>query len=185
MRLPLMLLFLVGLGIAGCDSKPIQEQPKKAQAATVPDKFNVADKSVTTNNNLLVAVEKLRGESVDSFYPKAEKTDAAILTKSPYSSIGKIVKITGKIYKVEEIPPSPEFKGKWGEVLMFVDNRNSALGATTVDYLHEGDISKINPGQIVTCFGYFIGTHDSPNAMGGMVESVVLVGNKVVLKSSD
>ena len=71
-------------------------------------------------------------------------------------------------------------QGSWSEILMLVGNANSPLGATTVSFIYKGDISEVNSNQTITCAGYFIGTYESQNSMGGMVEGVVLVGNKLV-----
>lgn len=62
-------------------------------------------------------------------------------------------------------------------MLLLTDNPNSPLGITTIDFIYNGDISKIKSGQIITCAGFFIGTFDSANAMGGRVEAVTMVGN--------
>lgn len=164
------------------DSAPQNAGSEENKSATVSDSFNNSDKDVTSNNNMMVAAERLKSESFDSLWSKGEQTTASQLTKSPYSSIGKIFRISGKVYKVEELPPSPDLHGKWGELLLLVENSNSPLGMTTIDYIVEGDISKINSGQFVTCVGYFIGTHESENAVGGKVEAIVLMGNGVADK---
>jgi hypothetical protein len=108
----------------------------------------------------------------------AEVGTAEIITKSPYSALGKPYKIVGEIYKVEELPPG-RYEGRWSEILLLTPNPNSPHGVTTVDYIFNGDISKIRSGQRVVCAGYFVGTYDSPNAIGGTVEAIAFVGNKV------
>jgi len=182
----LIAILLVSVSVFGCDNKATNTQQSQ-QKDTTPEislasnklDFNTSDKSITANNNLVVAADRLKGEQAGSLLGKSEKVVASKLTKSPYSSLGKIFRISGRVYKVEELPPSLGLKGSWGEILMLVGNPNSPLGATTVDFIYNGDISQINSGQSITCSGYFVGTFDSPNAMGGTVEAVVLVGNSV------
>lgn len=163
------------LGAISCSDS---NAPQKSNALPKQNTFDLSNKTVTNNGNMAVAVELLHSDSNNSVWDRSETITAESLTKSPYSSIGKLRKITGRIYKVEELPPKG-LKGRWSELLLLTDNPNSPLGTTTVDYIYNGDISKIRSGQIITCAGYFVGTFDSENAMGGKVEAVVIVGNDV------
>ena len=176
----LILCIVLAMTVSACEGKkPTIEQPQSVSAAPeIPKNFNTSDKSIITNDNIIVAAYKVQ-DSAGDLWADAEVVTASQLTKSPYSSIGKKCKITGKIFKVEELPPSLGLKGRWGELLLLVKNPNSPLGATTIDYIYEGDISKINSGQIVTCTGFFLGTNESENSMGGVVESIVFLGNRV------
>lgn len=158
--------------------QPSQSTP----AVAAPLEFNKSDKSIMSNNNLAVAVSKLAKETPDGMLSLADPINISTITKSPYSLIGRICKITGRVYKIEELPPEAGRQGKWGEILLLVENPNSPLGATTIDYIYNGDISKINSGQVISCVGYFVGTYESENAMGGTVEAVSLVGNKILRK---
>lgn len=140
--------------------------------------FNKSDKSVEINGNILVAMAKapgISGTSPDVF----EKKNASELTKSPYSSIGKLIKIKGKVFKVEELPVNPGIPGNWAELLVLTPNKNSAIEVSTISFLYNGDISSINSGDMVTCSGYFAGTYQSQNAMGGTVEGLSVVGNQI------
>jgi len=178
-----VLLTATQLCFLGCNNKqsdtPSAQQAQPA-ATAIPTEFNTTDKSIASNDNVIVAAGKLKDDSPDSLWAKSEKISVNKLTKSPYSSLGKPCKITGRIYKLEEMPPSPGMQGSWSEILMLVGNANSPLGATTVSFIYKGDISEVNSNQTITCAGYFIGTYESQNSMGGMVEGVVLVGNKLV-----
>lgn len=157
--------------------------PNENAVSSVPVKmsFNTENKSISLNGNMVVAMHKINDMGINSVWDNSEIITAEALTKSPYSSIGKLCKISGKIYKVEELPPG-EFKGHWSELLLLTDNLNSPLGITTIDFIYNGDISNIRSGQIITCAGFFIGTFDSENALGGKVEAVAFVGNDVRVK---
>lgn len=139
--------------------------------------FNKSDKSIETNGNVEVAVKKILTSGVSSETPV--QINSTELTKSPYSSIGKLIKIKGKVYKVEELPATPGMPGNWAEILLLAPNKNSALEVSTINFIYAGDISAINSGDIIMCSGYFTGTFQSQNAMGGAVEGLVLVGNKI------
>ncbi len=97
--------------------------------------------------------------------------------KDTFDVENKAVSLTGKVYKVEELPPG-DHPGHWSEILIITNNPNSPVGVTTVDFLFNGDISKIRSGQVITFSGYFIGTFESTNAMGGHVEALAMVGNE-------
>lgn len=162
--------------LAGCD----QGGPAAGFATTPAQKaqtvFNTSDKSIETNGNVLVAVDRLSGNSVDSWDAIA-KTSAESISKSPYSALGKLHSISGKVFKVEEFPPTLGLSGQWSEVLMLADNQNSVTGVSTIDCIYSGPVDKIKSGDRATCSGYFIGTFDSQNALGGLVESYVFVGH--------
>lgn len=178
-------LFMIGMLImvivlSGCDNKPsasTAQQNLVPEQPTVPNEFNTSDKSIESNGNILVAFSKYK-QMVDTG-PIAEFMHASEITKSPYSNLGKMVMVKGRVYKVEELPPDPRLPGRMHEILILTNNSNSALGATTIDCLCIGDVSKVNSDQIATCGGYFVGTYDSPNAMGGTVEALTIVGNIV------
>ena len=182
----LIATLLTFIFVSGCDNKAPnapQSVQKDSASEVAPvssnSDFNTSDKAISSIGNMAVAAERIKEETPGNLFGKSELVAASKLTKNPYSSLGKVFRMTGKVYKVEELPPSLGLKGAWGEILMLVGNPNSPLGATTVDFIFKGDISQINSGQRITCSGYFIGTFDSPNAMGGTVEAVVLVGNSV------
>jgi len=140
--------------------------------------FNTSDKSIETNNNINVAFSKyLQGASNSG--PYLQVMSAADITKSPYSNLGKMVMVKGQIYKVEELPPDPTLPGKMYEILLLTKNPNSPLGATTINCMCIGDIKGASPKQTASCGGYFVGTFNSPNSVGGIVEALVIVGNVV------
>lgn len=167
---------------AGCDSgstaAPQQKVSQEEAPPAIQTTFNSSDKSSKTNGNFIVAMAKIQ-TSQDRLEPPATPTSAATLTKSPYSTLGKFIKIKGTIFKVEELPLTPGMTGQWAEVLLLSPNANNPLGASTIDFLYYGDIANINSGDVVWCTGYFAGTYESQNAMGGTVEGLSMVGNKI------
>ena len=120
----MLLMLSVNFLLAGCDTKPAgsstsqQSEPAIAPANSLD--FNTSDKSIATNNNMEVAVARLVNEEAGSLFNTSDQVKIANLTKSPYSSMGKVYRITGKVYKVEELPPTPVLTGNWGEILMLV-----------------------------------------------------------------
>jgi hypothetical protein len=168
-----IILFLTCLIFTSCDN---QKNNSSASNTSAKTSFNTTDKSITSNGNLALAMEKINQMDMNQVWNDAQPTTAEVLTKSPYSAIGKLYKIKGQLYKIEELPPNNN-KGRWSEMLLLTDNPNSPLGVTTIDFIYNGDVSKIKSGQIITCAGFFIGTFDSANAMGGKVEAVTMIGN--------
>lgn len=158
---------------SGCDKNQSTENSTKAIG-----EFNKSDKSIETNGNVAVAIAKIINDG-GIVIGVPEQINASELTKSPYSSIGKLVKVKGKVYQLEELPHNEGFKGRWAEILMSSPNKNNAFGVSTIDFMYSGDISAINSGDVITCSGYFVGTFQSQNAMGGAVESLVFVGTEI------
>ncbi len=175
--------FCLSLFFAGCDNGTKAEPQKKASQVEDPQvahqtTFNTTDKSFKTNGNALLAFEKIQSGDI-KLEKQAVSISAAALTKTPYSTLGKLVKIKGDVIKVEEIPLAPGMTGSWAEILLLSQNQNNPLGQSTIDFLYYGDISNINAGDTLWCTGYFVGTYESQNAMGGMVEGLAFIGNKV------
>lgn len=169
------LFFVVCLAfITACNNSSQQEETK----IKIQPEFNTSDKSIETNNNIPVAFNKyMQNTGGNDLFLKIMSADE--ITKSPYSSLGKMVVVKGQVYKVEELPPDPNLPGKMHEILLLAKNSNSPLGITTVDCMCIGDIKGASPKQIASCGGYFVGTFNSPNAVGGTVEALVIVGNVV------
>ena len=175
-----IILLMACLIAAGCNnsqasntsvqSKHSQNTPKKAS-------FNPSDKSIESNGYMTIAVNKINGMGSKSVWEESIPVTAEALTKSPYSALGKPHKISGEVYKIEEFPPIGGLQGHWSEILLLAENPNSLLGLTTIDFMYKGDISKIKSGQSITCAGFFVGTFQSENTLGGKDETFVLVGN--------
>jgi len=149
----------------------------EAQEQSEPTEFNTIDKEVKTNKNFHVANLFLDTLSLQSAMKISEETRAEEITKNPYSYLGRLMRMRGKIYKIEQLPPSDTQKRPWAEILLFANNRNSLLGASNVSFVYRGDISKVNSGDIIYCIGYFCGVSEGENAMGGTVEILSIVGN--------
>jgi hypothetical protein len=141
--------------------------------------FNVTEKSFALNGNLKAAVDRLRSTTPDSIWAAANDSQVSKITLSPYSFLGKPIRLSGTVYKIEQFAPEDSLGGTWYEVLITVQNSNSPLGATTVDFIYNGDGAAIDPQSNLTCAGYFIGMAEGPNALGGQVDIVVLAGNVV------
>jgi hypothetical protein len=139
--------------------------------------FNSTDKNVVSNGNLPVAADKLKGFSPEALWGQAKQMPVSDITKKIYKSIGKLWKVKGEVYKVEELPPSFGLSGIWTEILLGAENPNTLVGLTTIDFIYKGDSSNANSGDVIVCAGYLIGTYETQNTMGGTVEEVVLVGN--------
>lgn len=171
-------LALVGI-FFGSNKGQVNKQPDQPTTymSSVAE-FNKTDKSIETNGNVPVAMTKIIGVSGTN-HDASVKITSAELTKSPYSSLGKLVKIKGQIFKVEELPSNPGTPGRWAEILLLAPNKNSATQVSTISYIYDGDISAINSGDVITCSGFFAGTYQSQNSMGGAVEGLLVVGNKI------
>ncbi len=139
--------------------------------------FNTEDKNALTNGNMVIAVLKVQTVSPEELEKTAQSIPVSDLTKKIYTTIGKPVKIRGKVYKVEELPPNDAIPGVWTDILLLVNNKNAPLGATTVEFMYKGDSSNIDSNDVVTCTGYLVGTYENHNAFGGKIEAVMLVGN--------
>ncbi|HEX3010183.1 MAG TPA: SPOR domain-containing protein [Bacteroidales bacterium] len=177
--IPFIILLMVCL-IAGCNNSQASNlslQSRQSQNTSKKALFNPSDKSIDSNGYMTIAVNKINGMGPKSVWEDSIPVTAEMLTKSPYSALGKPHKITGEVYKVEEFPPIGGLEGHWFEILLLAENPNSLLGLTTVDFMYNGDISKIKSGQLITCAGLFVGTFQSENTLGGKDETYVLVGN--------
>lgn len=73
--------------------------------------------------------------------------------------------------------PSLNLSGRWSEILLLVNNPNSNIGSSTVDFLYQGDISEIDSGKWITLCGYFVGTYETENSFGGKIEALAFLGN--------
>jgi len=137
--------------------------------------FNLQEKNAALNNNFKVAVSKIVGSP--SVWNTASTITADTLTRSPYSWLGKLCKITGEVYRIEELPHTQY--GQWSEILLLASNKNTHLGVTTISCHYNGQTNNIRSNEIYTCAGYFVGTYEGQNAMGGTLEGLVIVGNDI------
>lgn len=167
---------------SGSDSIASQV-PGQSTSANRTFTFNKGDKNVVANGNLPIAIEMHdymaeKGAKPDLSALDGDLADISSITRKPYSAIGKIFKVRGKVYKIEELPPSASrSKTAWSELLLLVKNPNSRGGVTTVDFIYNGDTTSIKNNATLEIVGYFIGTYESTNAFGGQVEGLTFVGN--------
>ena len=173
-----ILIIVISAFLFGCDQssrKFIDENnpgPEPTQGT-----FNLKEKMVILNGNMPIAAMKLNGQPAEAVGQQSQDIKAAALTKNPYSSLGKLLKISGKIYRVEELPPDFGLPGHWSEISMLAPNRNAPLDTTNISFIFNGDVTDINSGHAITCAGYYIGNYESQNAMGGTLEALVIIGN--------
>lgn len=164
----------------GSNKDQVNKQPDQpTQHINTIAEFNKTDKAIETNGNVPVAMTKIIGVNGTN-HDSPVKITSTELTKSPYSSLGKLIKIKGQVFKVEELQRNPDIPGRWAEILLLAPNKNSATQVSTISYIYDGDISTINSGDVITCSGFFSGTYQSQNAMGGAVEGLSVVGNKIL-----
>jgi hypothetical protein len=145
--------------------------------------FNTGDRKIESNGNLAVAVQRIAGESPQSTWETAPDRSVASITLKPYDALGKLCKIKGRIYRMEQASPDLKLGEDWMEIQLLCNNPKSPLGATSVDFLYKGDATSFRSGGILTLAGYFIGTFERANAMGGRVEVLSIVGNAATAKS--
>jgi hypothetical protein len=157
------------------DSKKSTEKEYSKETSVL--EFNLQDKDAISSGNIPVAYEKIAKVTPEYVLKNIYSSSITKITKSPYSHLGKFVKLYGNVYKVEELPPDDSRPGTWAEALLLVDNPNSPFGTTTVDFFYNGNIDKINANTYSTVAGYFCGTYSTTNAFGGEVEVVTMVGN--------
>jgi hypothetical protein len=175
-----IIILSIALAIFGCN-----QPPKAIPGPTADDTassssnntFNVKDIMVSSNGNITVAALKISGQTSDFIWQDAKDIAASVLTKNPYSSLGKLCKISGRVYRVEELPPDFGLVGHWSEISMLTPNRNAPLKSTNISFVFNGDVTNINSGNRITCAGYYAGNYESENAMGGTLEGLVIIGN--------
>lgn len=171
-----VLMVLCVFFMNGCDSGKHGGQYSEPSSPKSSGSFNTSDKNVMSNGNVPVAMAKLISTGSDVVWKSTIAGSVESISKAPYSALGKNYKVSGEVYKIEELPPEPGLPGKWSEVLLLSRNPNSPGGFSTIDVMCNGDMSHLKSGQVVTFAGYFTGTHESQNAMGGLVEALVFVG---------
>ena len=154
-----------------------QSSSGNSSTTTSITEFNTSSKDAIGSGNIVVAMLKVQNLEPRDLWQGSKWMSAASLSKSPYSAIGNLYRITGQIYKIEEMPPNARISGRWWEILLTANNPNSPLGSSTVDFMMNGDAKDINPNSYITVAGYFAGSYESQNAMGGTVEGLVIVGN--------
>jgi hypothetical protein len=140
--------------------------------------FNTTDKSAKTNGNFDVAMKKLnRAYAGQEPRPEAVEISMQELSMSPHASIGKFIRVLCYPYKTEKVPPNDSIGNNWFEILALADNPNAILKVTSLDIFLKNERLTLKPNTPEEITGYFIGTHDTINAMGGPVEAYVFVAN--------
>ncbi len=160
------------------------QQESKSDAGQLSE-FNRTNKSFLENGNGPIAVRRMNSSTPGRLWRNAESVPLEQLTKSPCSSLGKLCKFSGVVQQIEELPPNATLPpGKWSAILILAANRNTPLGFISLEILYNGDPEPINAGSNVTFAGYFIGTQEGQNLLGGTVECLVFVTNIIKLRPS-
>ena len=85
-----ILLAAAQLSFLGCDSKQEAVSPSTHRdstvAAVIPTEFNTTDKSIKSNDNVIVAAGKLKNDSPDGLWSKSEKISVNKLHYCPVNS---------------------------------------------------------------------------------------------------
>jgi len=144
-----------------------------------PTRYEFSNESIDIgqNGNIKPAMLLMEDIGPDSLKTRCDTATAGQITKAPYSYIAHLIKIGGKINSIQEL--SPSVAAGWHEVMLLTKNENSAFGSISIDYLYNGDVSEMKTGDAVICYGCFIGTAKSENIMGGNVEVLAIVGNRM------
>jgi hypothetical protein len=153
--------------------------PANVSAQDRPSTFNTVEKSVTKNGNLQVAISKITSLSPEALWRAASFLPIEQITKNPYSSMGRLCKISGVVDEIQEMPPDKIMSGRCSDILIMVKNRNASLGMSGIEIFYAGDPRDINPETTITFAGYYIGTIQTHNLMGGIVENLVFVTNSI------
>ena len=125
------------------------------------------------------ALVMLTSSTPSETWEHAKRLSVSEISKKRYSLEGQLVKLSGVVYQIQQQPPFESIQGDWYEMLLMADNPNSALGLTTVDLVYVGDASKVEPKTKISFAGYFVGFQEGENAVGGKVESLIVVSNAI------
>lgn len=135
--------------------------------------FNKSEVNIEKNGNAVVAFEKISKKTSDEIWKLAQFTNIEELCKSPSEYIGKILKIDGKVYRVDTQ------ENGLSDVMILVDSPNSPLKAVNVDFVYNGNAIDITVDSVITCAGYFIGTYSSESPSGATLEVLAIMGNSI------
>jgi hypothetical protein len=189
-RKKIMMPTVIFLGVMATFPLYCNQSESKSNGKTDSDglkkqtfQFNVNDKNALSNGNIQTAVAMYDWISANSKTPDSaiypdSITRLPIITKQPYSAIGKLFRVRGKIYKIEQMQPGTTGSAMvWTDILLSAPDKNNALGSSSIEFLYNGNVSDIDNKDIIDLFGYFCGTFESANAMGGTVQCLSFVGN--------
>lgn len=158
-----------------------KQEPVPAQQAGGV-RWNIDDLDVTTNGNILVAVNQLGLVDAGNLEQQAESVSPAAVMKAPWKYYGKVLKLWGEVGIIQDYPPGSEIAqmvgGDVGEIVMLTAD------STVVDSIQVGGTGDINVGDVVTIYGFVVGQVELDNQLGGMTTQLVVV-SKVVRRGVD
>ena len=69
--------------------------------------------------------------------------------------------------------------GKWSLIDVRVKNKNAPFGIMSVGIIFNGGPDEIDPDMRIAFAGYFVGTMEVQNLMGGNVDCPIFVTNSI------
>lgn len=145
---------------------------------------SAAEEQADIKIKMAAAAIMLRSSAPYDTWQNAQPINAARLTRNKDSYEGKIVRLKGIVWQIEQLPPIESIKDDWYQMQIMVDNPNSTLGVTSIYFIYIGDASNVEPKTEITCAGYYVGTQQGENAFGGPVEALTIVGNAIKAKGA-
>ena len=97
--------------------------------------FDNSNKVISINGNMSVAFKKISSISADTAWAISKYVSIPDLTKNPYNYLGHLVKLSGKVYKIEQLPPDENHLGEWHQALLLAQNQNSPVGGIIIDFI--------------------------------------------------
>lgn len=161
----LLFVIMVNVSCSGDQNQPIEKHSES---------FNTTDLDAKTNGNMQKAIIMYNGNpvlGVDSPILSGKPDNAGVISRKPFTALGKQYKLIGRIYSIKEVSAS------WTEMLITATDPNSNFGIISVDFICKGDFSTLKNKATVEISGYFVGVATSKNAFGGDIDTLVLVGN--------
>jgi len=141
--------------------------------------FKLQQLDIDSNGNRRLANLKVVDMTIDSIINNAENVSIVELTKSPYNYLGKIIKVHGLVRVIEQMPPDSIILGTWHTILIACENPNSIGRITTLCVDYKGKTVNVNPDDYADVAGYFVGTYETTNLMGGVGTAYLMVGNYI------
>lgn len=148
------------------------------------DIFNQTDKEIYTNGNRDIACSIIGQINPDSIYKMSITSSASKITQTPSKYLGRVVTFKGEVDQISELDKKVELNKNiqgegWYTILLLVKNQNTRFGLMTIDIAYYGDIDKIELKKNMSFSGFFVGTYQSFNAYGGLVQGLSMVSNRV------
>lgn len=141
--------------------------------------FDLNNQDPIASGNLVTAIKKTNITSQETMINTSFPVVPEDVTQNPLRYIGKIVRTKVQIAKIEQLENNEEMTGFWFSIIGYAKNSIDSKKVTTIEYILKGKATSLNIGQIVTCFGYFVGIGEGKNALNSNIKLIEIVGNKV------